>query len=95
LRTRHHATRLSSINCKHENGAAPRWESELPQDRQGAAARHSGSCAPQCSSKGDLDRLLAKLAGEAALRPAEKTAFADLAQPQQMVRGAANIAPIC
>jgi inner membrane protein len=47
------------------------------------------------SSEGDLDWLLAYLAGEAALRPAEVDALADLVQPQQIARGAATVAPTC
>jgi inner membrane protein len=47
------------------------------------------------SSEGDLDWLLAYLAGEAALRPAEVDALADLGQTQQIVRGEAAAAPAC
>jgi inner membrane protein len=47
------------------------------------------------SSDGDLDWLLANLSGERALRPAETDALADLAQPQQVVRGATAAAPAC
>jgi inner membrane protein len=47
------------------------------------------------SSDGDLDWLLANLSGEAALRPAEVEALANLTQPQQIARGAATVAPTC
>ncbi|GAB4374473.1 MAG: metal-dependent hydrolase [Kiloniellaceae bacterium] len=47
------------------------------------------------SAEGDLDWLLANLAGTPALRPAESEALADLAQPQQVVRGEAAAAPTC
>lgn len=47
------------------------------------------------SSEGDLDWLFANLVGEAALRPAEIDAVAELARPQQVVSGAAITVPAC
>jgi inner membrane protein len=50
---------------------------------------------PDRSSDGDIDWLLANLAGEPALRPAETDALADLAQSHQVVQGDASSETVC